>query len=197
MFTVHYVGIIKGFMQSFNALVIHIYVCCVIFSYLWWEKCSPLFTTVHHYFKCKCIDLHAPVFILIILACSRQQAMQEGMATAISVPMKVMDTASSCWVPLKELAALGNMQCKSDLQVCISFLQAMFNISFFIQKHRWTGNDWRDNCLVACMGVIHLRHIVYPSTHSCRTQLALAICLFSLQFFHFTKKRLSSMIFPK
>ncbi|PIK49677.1 hypothetical protein BSL78_13444 [Apostichopus japonicus] len=47
----------------------------------------------------------------------RQQAMQEGMATAINVPMKVIDTASSCWKPLKELAALGNVQCKSDLQV--------------------------------------------------------------------------------
>lgn len=39
------------------------------------------------------------------------------MATAVAVPMKVIETASSCWEPLKELAAVGNMQCKSDLQV--------------------------------------------------------------------------------
>lgn len=53
----------------------------------------------------------------------RQKAMQEGMATAVAVPMKVIETASSCWEPLKELAAVGNMQCKSDLQVGVKSLE--------------------------------------------------------------------------
>ena len=46
--------------------------------------------------------------------------MQEGLKKAVSVPMKLAMTASALFAPLQELAQLGNINCKSDLQV-ISF----------------------------------------------------------------------------
>ena len=46
--------------------------------------------------------------------------MQEGLKKAVSVPMKLAMTASALFAPLQELAQLGNINCKSDLQVIFS-----------------------------------------------------------------------------
>ena len=43
--------------------------------------------------------------------------MDTAMKHAISVPLTVAQTVNTCWVPLKELAIHGNINCKSDLQV--------------------------------------------------------------------------------
>ncbi|XP_076095229.1 formimidoyltransferase-cyclodeaminase-like isoform X4 [Mytilus galloprovincialis] len=47
----------------------------------------------------------------------RAVAMQEGLHTAIRVPLTVSRLANSMWPFLKELAEIGNINCKSDLQV--------------------------------------------------------------------------------
>ena len=43
--------------------------------------------------------------------------MRQGMLTAVQVPMCVAQIANDMWPHLKELAAVGNINCKSDLQV--------------------------------------------------------------------------------
>ena len=56
--------------------------------------------------------------------------MQEGLKKAVSVPMKLAMTASALFAPLQELAQLGNINCKSDLQV-ISFNPFLVGIFFY------------------------------------------------------------------
>ena len=48
---------------------------------------------------------------------ARETAMQEGLKTAVNVPLKLAQTASTLFVPFRQLAQLGNINCKSDLQV--------------------------------------------------------------------------------
>ncbi|XP_064613955.1 formimidoyltransferase-cyclodeaminase-like [Liolophura sinensis] len=47
----------------------------------------------------------------------RDQAMQQGLQTAVQVPLTVARIANSLWPTLKELAEVGNINCRSDLQV--------------------------------------------------------------------------------
>ena len=47
----------------------------------------------------------------------KEEALQEGLQTAITVPLTVAKIVSGLWEPLKELAMVGNINCKSDLQV--------------------------------------------------------------------------------
>ncbi|KAK3109046.1 hypothetical protein FSP39_021791 [Pinctada imbricata] len=53
----------------------------------------------------------------------RKEAMQEGLHTAIQVPLTVSRIANSLWPTLKELAAVANINCKSDLQVGVRMLE--------------------------------------------------------------------------
>jgi hypothetical protein len=48
---------------------------------------------------------------------AREKAMQIGLITAVSVPASLANRANSMWDTLKDLAHLGNVGCKSDLQV--------------------------------------------------------------------------------
>ena len=59
--------------------------------------------------------------------------MQEGLKKAVSVPMKLAMTASALFAPLQELAQLGNINCKSDLQV-ISFNPFLVSIFIIIES---------------------------------------------------------------
>lgn len=43
--------------------------------------------------------------------------MQDGLMTAIQVPLTVSRISNSMWPSLKELADIANINCKSDLQV--------------------------------------------------------------------------------
>jgi len=43
--------------------------------------------------------------------------MESGLLTAVQVPLCVARVANSLWPTLKELSAVGNINCKSDLQV--------------------------------------------------------------------------------
>ena len=45
--------------------------------------------------------------------------MQDGLCTAIQVPLTVSRLTNGLWEPLKELAKIGNINCKSDLQVSV------------------------------------------------------------------------------
>ena len=47
----------------------------------------------------------------------RHEAMQEGLKTAIRVPLKVMQIGDRCWPYMEEMAKHGNMNSKSDLEV--------------------------------------------------------------------------------
>jgi len=47
----------------------------------------------------------------------REERLDQGLKTAISIPLKLAVTANSLWPPIKELAAIANIACKSDLQV--------------------------------------------------------------------------------
>lgn len=53
----------------------------------------------------------------------RDLAMQEGIQTAIQVPVTVSRIANQLWPTLKELAAVCNLNCKSDLQVGVRMLE--------------------------------------------------------------------------
>ena len=48
---------------------------------------------------------------------ARETAMQEGLKTAVKVPIKLAETVSVLFAPFLQLAQLGNINCKSDLQV--------------------------------------------------------------------------------
>jgi len=47
----------------------------------------------------------------------RDEAMQVGLRTAVSVPLSLARRANLVWNPMLELAKCGNINCKSDLQV--------------------------------------------------------------------------------
>ena len=53
-------------------------------------------------------------------------ALQDGLCTAIAVPLTVARISSALWEPMKELATIGNINCKSDMQVYTVFLLLMF-----------------------------------------------------------------------
>ena len=46
-----------------------------------------------------------------------EERLQQSLMSAISVPMKLAQTANSLWPELKDLATVANIACKSDLQV--------------------------------------------------------------------------------
>lgn len=48
---------------------------------------------------------------------ARQKAMQEALKKAILVPFTTMKIASECWEPMKEVARIGNISSKSDVEV--------------------------------------------------------------------------------
>ena len=54
--------------------------------------------------------------------CRKNTAMQEGLCTAVQVPLTVARISNSLWAPLTELAGIGNINCRSDLQVCQLFM---------------------------------------------------------------------------
>ena len=47
----------------------------------------------------------------------REKAMQDGLKKAVQVPLALAETASKLFVPFAQLAEIGNINCKSDLQV--------------------------------------------------------------------------------
>ena len=47
----------------------------------------------------------------------REEAMQKGLQSAIDVPLNTMKIADLCWDAMVELAKVGNLNSKSDLQV--------------------------------------------------------------------------------
>ncbi|XP_063421007.1 formimidoyltransferase-cyclodeaminase-like isoform X2 [Mytilus trossulus] len=66
----------------------------------------------------------------------RAVAMQEGLHTAIRVPLTVSRLANSMWPFLKELAEIGNINCKSDLQVGAKTLEtAVWGTYYNIQTN--------------------------------------------------------------
>ena len=90
--------------------------------------------------------------------------MQEGLKKAVLVPMKLAMTASALFAPLQELAQLGNINCKSDLQVIfiraesiIVFLKSCptttkVHITFFKSKYMYSkGQIFLNGYLISPM----------------------------------------------
>ena len=63
--------------------------------------------------------------------------MQQGLKTAITVPLKVMHCANSCWDTMVEMAEVGNIGTISDMQVKTN--------SFFIAKNYLIQMKERDS----------------------------------------------------
>jgi len=53
----------------------------------------------------------------------RDKAMQRALHNAISVPMQVAKITNTLWPHLRELAKIGNINCKSDIQVGVRCLE--------------------------------------------------------------------------
>merc|ERR1719384_3094013 len=53
----------------------------------------------------------------------REEAMQDGLKTAIGVPMSLAQRCNLIWGSLLDLAECGNLNCKSDLQVAVRCLE--------------------------------------------------------------------------
>jgi len=53
----------------------------------------------------------------------REEAMEEGLKTAVGVPLSLAHKANSLWAELVLLAECGNINCKSDLQVAVRCLE--------------------------------------------------------------------------
>ncbi|MCJ8747599.1 hypothetical protein PDJAM_G00155490 [Pangasius djambal] len=53
----------------------------------------------------------------------RDEAMQEGLKKAVSVPMSLAERVTLLWPSLKELVMYGNLACKSDVQVAAKALE--------------------------------------------------------------------------
>ena len=51
------------------------------------------------------------------LVLSREKTLQDGLKSAVQVPLNVIKTATKAWDPMVELAKIGNITSKSDLQV--------------------------------------------------------------------------------
>lgn len=80
------------------------------------------------------VDADAAAFSEYMLACKlphdtveeskvREQAMESGLVTAVQVPLCVAKLVTTLWPLLKELALVGNIKCKSDLQVGVRVLE--------------------------------------------------------------------------
>jgi glutamate formiminotransferase/formiminotetrahydrofolate cyclodeaminase len=55
---------------------------------------------------------------------ARTAKMQEGLKTATRVPLKTMRLADAAWGAMAEAARLGNIACRSDIQVGARALEA-------------------------------------------------------------------------
>ena len=64
--------------------------------------------------------------------CRREMAMQQGIQTAVDIPMSVARHANALWPTLKELAAIVNINCRSDLQVKRIFLLLTIQIHWIV-----------------------------------------------------------------
>ena len=53
----------------------------------------------------------------------RKAAMQQGLKVAIRVPFSLAETVNDLWPTMIDLAKVGNINCKSDLQVAARCLQ--------------------------------------------------------------------------
>ena len=68
------------------------------------------------------------LFNYVFLLCRREDAMQRALQNAVSVPMSVAKATNGLWDTLKELAKIGNLNCKSDLQVSNITVNTSFSL---------------------------------------------------------------------
>ena len=64
----------------------------------------------------------------------RQKAMQDGLKTAVQVPLNLAKKVSGLFEPLVELAKICNINCQSDLEVRITYV---INIFLTYKKRCW------------------------------------------------------------
>ena len=79
----------------------------------------------------------------------RDKAMQDGLKSAVQVPLGLASKAFGLFEPLLELSTLGNINCKSDLQV--SFQSTFFDRSSFptmLLAENVKKGGWRPGLLI-------------------------------------------------
>ncbi|HCA42047.1 MAG TPA: glutamate formimidoyltransferase [Bacteroidetes bacterium] len=83
----------------------------------------------------------------------REMKMQEGIKKAVEVPLKVMRTGNACWDTMTEIAKIGNISSKSDLEVGAKILEtgiwgAFKNVE--INLPQVTDEKFKSNVLKEC-----------------------------------------------
>ena len=69
--------------------------------------------------------------------------MQRGLLTAIQVPVCVAKIVNSLWPSLTELAHVGNINCKSDLQVSPLVISLLLLQAVLLKGHK--SKQWYDH----------------------------------------------------
>ena len=64
----------------------------------------------------------------------RQKAMQDGLKTAVQVPLNLAKKVSGLFEPLVELAKICNINCQSDLEVRIPYVINIYLTYICIRK---------------------------------------------------------------
>ena len=116
------------------------YNCCIEFLNCWTYLSTPLkFNT----FSIGCVSWRTQSSeicrVCVLSIFSRELAMQEGIQTAIQVPVTVSRIANQLWPTIKELAKVCNINCKSDLQV--RWFQECFFSTIFIKFVHWNSGS--------------------------------------------------------
>ena len=98
------------------------------FVYIYYQLFVYFFVTEFVYFQVEFIDADTDAFNDYMKALKmpkstpeeenlRQKAMQEGLKTAVQVPLNLAKKVSGLFEPLVELAKICNVNCQSDLEV--------------------------------------------------------------------------------
>lgn len=57
------------------------------------------------------------IVVIFVWYFRREKVLQDGLKSAVQVPLNVIKTATKVWNPMVELAKIGNINSKSDLLV--------------------------------------------------------------------------------
>lgn len=69
------------------------------------------------FFRNKFWTYNCNIVVIFVWYFRREKALQDGLKSAVQVPLNVIKTATKVWNPMVELAKIGNINSKSDLQV--------------------------------------------------------------------------------
>lgn len=89
--------------------------------------------------------------------------MQDGLQRAVGVPLALAERVHLLWPYLKEMAAYGNIACKSDAQVTRKFSHYVL-----YRLNSWSSNVTR---IFSMWSELKVLLLVPPASHSASTQI--------------------------